>query len=197
MKDIFDKQDKYNECVVNRQNLVETLIGDPRIKVYLDQGAVYIKEVKKEIPLRKILNQIREEEILEIKNDLTKIKKNKFKKNSQHKDDFNIDDQIQGYVNPKKYISFAQFMKYFTTFRKNKDVSNTDLKFKRSKNDDQNEITAHDNLVDLLKIGFKSMEDKNGYVNVLQLLDKFRDNKNISNYMEIVVREPPKLSKDY
>ena len=175
MKDIYDKLDRYNDLVNNRQDLVALIQKDPRMKQYLNMGVVKLKNVEKEIPLRKILNQISEEEMLVIRNEIAKNGRDQFEQN-------------KGFVNPKTFISWKQFLDYFTNYERNRDVGDCDLKFRTDNNDNQNEIISPSNLLDIMKSEFGKIENRDGFVNTLHFLDTCRQNDNIRQYMEITVR---------
>lgn len=64
MKEIFEKLDIHKDLVVPRTQLIDAIKNDVRMKKYLDVGVVYVPLVGKEIPLRKVLHQIEQEEFM-------------------------------------------------------------------------------------------------------------------------------------
>ena len=158
MKEIFQKLDKYGDLVVTRHILVKEIREDPRMKKYLNKGVVWLQDINREVALRKVLHQIEEEELLKANQ---------------------LDEGDQNFISTKKYISWSQFLEYFTNYRKNQQVTNIDQKFKKDNFDDQNQIEMSGKLMEQLKREFGKLENTEGYVKILDYLDECRNSLEI------------------
>ena len=91
-------------------------------------------------------------------------------------------------VSSKHYISWNQFIEYFTNYSKNKKTSNVDLEFRRDEVDDQNMIEVPKPLLAELKNVFKKMKNKEEYVKTCEYLDTLKQNDTVKTFSETAVR---------
>lgn len=167
MKEVFDKIDIHGDLVVERAVLVQKIRDDVRIRKYLDRGVVYVPMVRREIPLRKVLHQIEQEEFLKA-------------------EEINTGDSK--FVSSKRYISWNQFIEYFTNYSKNKKVSNIDLEFKRDEVDDQNMIEVPKHLLAEMKDIFDRQKNEDDFVKTFEYLDGLKRSNIVQGYFETGVR---------
>ena len=167
LKENFEKLDKHGDLVVPRSQLISSIQNDVRMRKYLDRGVVYIPSVNKEIAMRKVLHQIEQEEFLKADR---------------------LDIGGEDFMSTKRYISWGQFLEYFTNYSKNNSVSNVDLEFKRDEIDDQNVVEVPKPLIEKMKEAYNEKKLDNGYVKTIEFLDHMMNDKAIRDYFDSPVR---------
>jgi hypothetical protein len=174
MKENFERLDKYEDLVVPRSQLVEAIKQDVRTKKFLNKGVVYLPKVKKEISLRKVLNQIEQEEFIKADN---------------------LDTGDSNFISSKKYISWKNFMDYFVNYSRNQALPEIDLQLKKDDTDDQNLIEIPKSLKEKMKIIFNELKDNEGYVKSFEFLNRLKQDKLLISNMEVQIRTKAKFGE--
>lgn len=174
MKENFERLDKYEDLVVPRAQLVEAIRQDVRTKKFLNKGVVYLPKVKKEISLRKVLNQIEQEEFIKADN---------------------LDTGDSNFISSKKYISWKNFMDYFVNYSRNQQLTEIDLELKKDSIDDQKLIEIPKSLKERLRSIFNEMKDEEGYVKSFEFLNKLKTDSLLISNMEVQVRTKAKYGE--
>lgn len=174
MKENFDRLDKYEDLVVPRAQIVEAIRKDVRAKKFLNKGVVYLPKVKKEISLRKILNQIEQEEFIKADN---------------------LDTGDSNFISSKKYISWKKFMDYFVNYSKNQAISDFEIELKKDTSDDQNLVEVPRSLKEKMRSIFNDMKDEEGYVKAMSFLNNLKQDSLIIQNMDVQVRARAKYGE--
>ena len=174
MKENFEKLDRYEDLVVPRAQLIESLKKDVRIKKFMNKGVVYLSRIGKEIVLRKVLQQIEHEEF--IKADT-------------------LDAGDSNFVSSKKYISWKNFMDYFVNYAKNQALPDFDPEFRKDEGDDQDVIEMSKNMKERLKAIFNEMKDEDGYVKSFDYLNRLKGERLFIELLDTQIRTKAKYGE--